>query len=90
MRGDGGLDAIPNHERLVAVGGVFSVRGKRAGDGKAGFERETLERAGSVQASEAIIALRVGDRWQRSISRECPAHGFGVGFGASPPVVGLL
>ena len=42
VRRDGGLDAIPDHERLLPVIHVFLMLRQSRGNGPAGFEREPL------------------------------------------------
>ena len=54
--GDGGFDAVPDHEGLLTVVGVFGALGEGGGDGPAGFEGELLHVRGEIQADEAVFA----------------------------------
>jgi hypothetical protein len=59
ISGDGGLDAVPDHEGLLAVVGVFGALGEGGGDGPAFGKRKFLHAGGLAQPLESGVC-RIG------------------------------
>ena len=90
VRGDRGLDAIPNHKRLLPIVRILRVRGECNGKGEARIERQPLHRARRVKPHEAVAAVGIGELRQLRLQGLRTAVCADARDHAWPPVVARM